>query len=149
MKHRDHTLDLVRGLSALLVMLGHLRGFVFFDLGELENPGIATKAFYFATGLGHQAVMVFFVLSGYFVGGSVLSGLAKGRFTLGGYAAARLTRLWMVLLPALLLTLAIDLLGQSWNPDAYADYRAKARALALQQRGVLRSLSAPPGEDKR
>ncbi|MDA7877732.1 acyltransferase [Akkermansiaceae bacterium] len=120
MKHRDHTLDLVRGLSALLVMLGHLRGFVFFDLGELENPSIATKAFYFATGLGHQAVMVFFVLSGYFVGGSVLSGLAKKRFTWAGYATARLTRLWMVLLPALLLTLAIDLLGQSWNPEAYA-----------------------------
>lgn len=120
MNQRDHVLDLVRGLSALLVMLGHLRGFLFLDFGDLDQVSLFTKGFYFATGLGHQAVMVFFVLSGYFVGGSVLSGLLGGRFTWGGYAAARLTRLWMVLLPALILTLGVDLVGQSWNSDAYA-----------------------------
>ena len=120
MRHRDSILDLIRGLSALLVMLGHLRGFVFKDFGELQSPGLLTKLFYFATGLGHQAVMVFFVLSGYFVGGSVLSGLGRGSFTWRGYGVARLTRLWVVLLPALLLTLGIDLLGQHWNPGAYA-----------------------------
>jgi peptidoglycan/LPS O-acetylase OafA/YrhL len=119
MRTRDGNLDLVRGLSALLVMLGHLRGFIFQDFGELNNAGPLAKGFYFATGLGHQAVMVFFVLSGYFVGGSVISGLIKGRFSWGAYARARLTRLWMVLLPALLLTLAIDSLGSSWNPGAY------------------------------
>ena len=120
MKHRDSILDLVRGLSALLVMLGHLRGFIFLDYDELGGAGVLTKGFYFATGLGHQAVMVFFVLSGYFVGGSVLSGLTKGSFSWRGYGTARLARLWTVLLPALLLTLGIDLLGQQWNAGAYA-----------------------------
>jgi len=119
-KHRDGLLDLVRGVSALLVMLGHLRGFLFLDFCDLERAGLLTKLFYFATGLGHQAVMVFFVLSGYFVGGSALSGLGKGSFTWHGYAASRLTRLWMVLIPALLLTLCIDLLGHHWNPGAYS-----------------------------
>ena len=38
---------------------------------------------------------------------------------------------------------------QIWNPQSYADFRAKARELALEQRGLLRSLSAPPGEDRR
>ena len=38
---------------------------------------------------------------------------------------------------------------QIWNPQSYADFRAKAREMALQQRGLLRSLSAPPGEDRR
>ena len=38
---------------------------------------------------------------------------------------------------------------QIWNPQAYADYRAKARDMALQQRGLLRSLSAPPGGGER
>lgn len=120
MKHRDGILDLVRGVSALLVMLGHLRGFLFMHFGELAHAGKLTKFFYFATGLGHQAVMVFFVLSGFFVGGSVLSGIGKGSFTWHGYAASRLTRLWMVLLPALLLTLCIDLLGHHWSPGAYS-----------------------------
>ena len=93
---------------------------IFVHYCDLQKNGLLTKIFYFATGLGHQAVMVFFVLSGYFVGGSVLSGLRKGSFTWRGYATSRLTRLWMVLVPALLLTLGIDLTGTHWNPDAYA-----------------------------
>ena len=120
MNQRDSGLDLVRGVSALLVVLSHLRGFLFLDLNELERSGVVTKLFYFVTGLGHQAVMVFFVLSGYFVGGSVLSGLVRNSFTWHGYGISRLTRLWMVLVPALLLTLCIDLLGRHWNPGAYA-----------------------------
>ncbi len=120
MKQRDSLLDLVRGVSALLVMLGHLRAFLFVDYGEVAGSGRLTKAFYFATGLGHQAVMVFFVLSGYLVGGSVIAGLRKGSFRWGGYAAARLVRLWMVLLPALLLTLGADLAGRHVNAAAYA-----------------------------
>jgi len=120
MKHREDILDLVRGLSALLVMLGHIRGFIFLHFGDLRSAGFLTKSFYFATSLGHQAVMVFFVLSGYFVGGSILSALSKDRFTWRGYATARLTRLWMVLVPALVLTFGIDLLGSHWSPGAYA-----------------------------
>jgi MraZ protein len=35
---------------------------------------------------------------------------------------------------------------QIWNPQSFADFRAKSRAMALEQRGILRSLShAPPG----
>jgi peptidoglycan/LPS O-acetylase OafA/YrhL len=68
-------LDLVRGLSALVVMAGHLRAFIFEDFGNLATPGPLSKIFYFITGLGHQAVMVFFVLSGYFVGGAVCKAL--------------------------------------------------------------------------
>ena len=120
MKHRDGILDLVRGVSALLVMLGHLRASLFLHFCDIEATGLPTKAFYFSTSLGHQAVMVFFVLSGYFVGGSVLSGMEKGSFTWRGYATSRLTRLWMVLIPALLFTLAIDCIGRQWNLGPYA-----------------------------
>ena len=70
---RNYTLDLIRGVSALLVMSGHLRAALFKDFAELgNNASSLEKGFYFITGLGHQAVMVFFVLSGFFVGGSVL-----------------------------------------------------------------------------
>jgi len=120
MKHRDGILDLVRGISALLVMLGHLRGFLFVDFADLAAPSLSDKVIYFVTGLGHQAVMVFFVLSGYFVGGAVLSGLRDERFGWLRYGVARLTRLWVVLVPALVLTFGIDQLGNYWNPGAYA-----------------------------
>ncbi len=119
MKNRDGPLELVRGLSALLVLTGHLRAAILDDYGSLSAPNLGIKAFYLATGLGHQAVMVFFVLSGYFVGGSVLRGLMSGRFSWCDYAMARLSRLWVVLIPALLLTLGFDLLGRHWHPSAY------------------------------
>jgi peptidoglycan/LPS O-acetylase OafA/YrhL len=119
MKHRDGILDLVRGVSALLVMLGHLRAFLFLDRGESGASGLVANGFYFVTGLGHQAVMVFFVLSGYFVGGSVMDGFQRRRFSWTGYGIARLSRLWTVLLPALLLTLALDTLGAQLSPTAY------------------------------
>jgi peptidoglycan/LPS O-acetylase OafA/YrhL len=99
-------LDLVRGLSALAVAAGHLRLVMMCDYGDLREPQPWQTAFYLLTGLSSQAVMVFFVLSGFLVGGSVLR--AGPRFHFGEYAIARLVRLWVVLLPALVFTLLVD-----------------------------------------
>jgi peptidoglycan/LPS O-acetylase OafA/YrhL len=99
-------LDLVRGLSSLAVCAGHLRGVMFVPFQTLGSSSLLTKAFYAATSLGHDAVMVFFVLSGFFVGGSVLQ--QGDDFRWSRYATARLTRLWVVVIPALLWTLTID-----------------------------------------
>ncbi len=117
---RDEKLDLIRGISALLVLMGHARNFLFVDSAGILNPNLPSKVFYLLTSLHHQAVMVFFVLSGYFVGGSVLGALRKGKFTWQDYALARMSRLWVVLIPALFLTLGLDLLGRSVVPEAYA-----------------------------
>jgi peptidoglycan/LPS O-acetylase OafA/YrhL len=92
-------LDLARGLAALLVAMGHLRGFVFVDFPTLEHPGLVWSVFYFATGFGHQAVMAFFVLSGFLVGGTVVSRTEAGQWSWSDYAITRMTRLWIVLLP--------------------------------------------------
>jgi peptidoglycan/LPS O-acetylase OafA/YrhL len=51
------SLDLVRGLAALLVVAGHLRAYVFKSYGEVSQISVTLKAFYFATGLGHEAVI--------------------------------------------------------------------------------------------
>ena len=87
--------------------------------GESGASGLVANGFYLITGLGHQAVLVFFVLSGYFVGGSVVDGFQRRRFSWTGYGIARLSRLWTVLLPALLLTLVLDTLGTQFSPTAY------------------------------
>src|SRR6185369_3580509 len=68
------------------------------------------------TGLGNQAVMVFFVLSGFFVGGSILKSGEK--FNLAGYSIARLTRLWVVLIPVLLITFLADKFVAANAPEA-------------------------------
>jgi peptidoglycan/LPS O-acetylase OafA/YrhL len=104
-------LDLARGVAALLVALSHLRGFVFVDFHSLDHPGLVWSVFYFATGAGHEAVMAFFVLSGFLVGGTVVSRCESGQWSWSDYAITRMTRLWIVLLPALILTALWDNLG--------------------------------------
>ena len=119
MNRRLANLDLLRGLAALLVCASHLREFLMVDYGQIKSPTIIDRIFYFTTGLGHQAVMVFFVLSGYLVGGSVLTAYQSGRWSWVNYSLRRMSRLWMVLLPALVLTLAFDSLGRHWSPAGY------------------------------
>lgn len=119
MKHRLSNLDILRGLAALLVCAGHLRAFLMVDLWQIKSPTMMDRMFYLTTGLGHQAVMVFFVLSGYLVGGGVLTAYQSGHWSRLHYILRRMSRLWMVLLPALVLTLAFDSLGRHWFPSGY------------------------------
>jgi peptidoglycan/LPS O-acetylase OafA/YrhL len=107
--------DLIRGSAALLVCASHLRNALFLDYHQVDKPNLIQKVFYLLTGVGHESVMVFFVLSGFFVGGSVLS---QGKvFNWMQYLIARITRLWVVLLPALLFTFVVDLVVQRNFPE--------------------------------
>jgi len=108
----DH-LDLLRGGAALLVLAGHSRAFIFQSYAELAHASLPIKAFYFATGLGHQAVIIFFALSGFLVGGKAFDDLLKHQFLWSRYLLRRLTRLWIVIVPALLMTMLLDSIG-SW-----------------------------------
>lgn len=120
MKHDERFLwlDLVRGLSALAVVAGHLRAAIFVDYSPSDTTTFSDKLFYAVTALGHEAVMVFFVLSGFFVGGSILR---RGQcFRWPEYALARLTRLWVVLIPALLFTAFVDYLIGASSPEVLA-----------------------------
>jgi peptidoglycan/LPS O-acetylase OafA/YrhL len=102
----------MRGLSASAVVLGHVRGLFLVDYSEVNRPNRLHQVFYVVSGLGHQAVVVFFVLmSGFFIGHSVLGARATGTFSPRVYAMRRLTRLDVVLVPALALTFAVDNLG--------------------------------------
>lgn len=123
MINRRTHLDFARGVAALAVCAGHLRAFQFVAFQQVEEPTIVDRAFYWATGCGHQAVMIFFVLSGYFIAGSVADSVARQRWSWGGYASRRLTRLWLVLIPALLLTLVWDVLGMRLAGGAGYDGR--------------------------
>lgn len=109
-------LDVARGVSALLVVAGHCRGAFFPPLSTIASPTLIEQLFYAMTSLGYLAVMAFFVLSGFLVGGSVIR--AGERFRLSDYFTARLCRLWVVLIPALLLTLAVDSITARTAPAA-------------------------------
>ncbi len=89
----------------------HARSLVFVDYGDLQAPGLLAKAFYFLTGFGHEAVMVFFVISGFLVGGKVWSLYQEGRFEWRRYLVDRVSRLYAVLFVALLLGAILDWVG--------------------------------------
>ncbi|HYJ07389.1 MAG TPA: acyltransferase [Polyangiaceae bacterium] len=106
------TMNWLRGLAAVAVLVGHVRGLFMQDYEALESKSAAWKAFYLLSGLGHQAVIVFFVLSGFLVGASVLARQqVNGRWDFRDYFTRRLVRLYVVLIPGLLLTAAWDAAG--------------------------------------
>jgi peptidoglycan/LPS O-acetylase OafA/YrhL len=103
-KRESLYLDLIRALAAFFVVLDHAP-----TLFDLPN----------APRWGHQAVVVFFVLSGY-----VICNVADSRETNPRtFLIARLARLWSVLVPAMALTMVCDFVGRNLgnNPLAYGD----------------------------
>lgn len=104
-------LHLTRCVAALMVLLGHWRAIFYVDYAGVASPSVALQAFYFLTGLGHQAVVIFFVLSGFFIGNVVIDASRMQRWSAMRYTVDRLSRLYVVLLPALLLCWVWDSSG--------------------------------------
>ena len=124
-------LDLFRAAAAFAVVYGHARPLFMVSAvdGQVLSP--LSRTLYLLSGYGHQAVMVFFVLSGYLVGGTVLRSVRDGRWSWRKYLTQRGTRLYVVLIPALVLTLCWDWgeqhlsAGQTPNDDtAIANIRS-------------------------
>jgi peptidoglycan/LPS O-acetylase OafA/YrhL len=103
--------DLLRGLAAFFVLFGHWRNIFFIDYPQLTAHRRLFALPYLVSGAGHQAVILFFVLSGYFIGGTVYRSIEGGRWDWRGYVLRRTVRLWIVLIPALMLCLLWDKLG--------------------------------------
>lgn len=84
-------LDIVRFMAALAVLIGHAA-----DDGLYQGR-------YFLYGLGHEAVMVFFVLSGLVISTTTIG---RGR-TLRSFIIARLARIYPVVIPAIVLSFGL------------------------------------------
>jgi peptidoglycan/LPS O-acetylase OafA/YrhL len=99
-------LDAVRLFAALVVLFSHF-SYTRFSYGDFT---IVRQL-----NLGSDAVVLFFVLSGLVISYTVD---AKDR-TAGAYFWNRLTRLYSVALPAIVLTFVFDWAGQQLRPAAY------------------------------
>ncbi len=115
-------LDLLRGMSALFVLMSHARSSIFVDFGQVSNPSVLDRGWYFVTGLSGEAVLLFFVLSGFFIAKSVMDAVRRGRWSWRWYFVQRVTRLEVVLIPALVCTYCLDYAGLNWTPwpDVYS-----------------------------
>ena len=110
-------LDLVRGLAAIAVLVYHIRFRFFLDWADLTDRGIVPKLFYAATSFGHDAVIVFFVLSGFFISRIVIRDVGANAWSWRDYLLNRCVRLYVVLLPGLVLTALWDSAGLTFFPD--------------------------------
>jgi peptidoglycan/LPS O-acetylase OafA/YrhL len=104
-------LDLVRGISAILVVMEHLSSRLFVGYGNIENPNLLVKFLYLLNFLGNPAVIIFFVLSGLFISRSVLISVYENKWSWKSYLINRFSRLFIVLIPALILTYILDSLA--------------------------------------
>jgi peptidoglycan/LPS O-acetylase OafA/YrhL len=98
-------LDAVRFVAALTVFVAH------FVLHRLSGGFLWQLNAY-----GHQAVAVFFVLSGFVIAYATDTRERDAR----SYTISRLSRMYSVVLPAVLLTVVLDLIGGTWRPDVYS-----------------------------
>lgn len=107
--------DLLRIVSAVVVVMEHLASRLFVGYGYLVEPGIWVKLLYLLNLLGSPAVVVFFVLSGVFISRSIYRSalMSKQGFDYARYMTARLSRLWLVLIPALVFTFFVDVVADA------------------------------------
>ncbi len=96
-------LDVIRFLACLLVVLNHLRGNQFLPFWDVQcSSPLLKRMFFMATRLGSESVVVFFVISGFLVGGIAIDRFLQGTFNSRKYFVDRLTRIYTPLLPAVL-----------------------------------------------
>jgi peptidoglycan/LPS O-acetylase OafA/YrhL len=99
-------LDGLRLAAALVVFFAHTTHY--------WNPSLMGVMQVWA----HDAVVVFFVLSGYVIAHSTREGARDAK----RYTTARLSRLYSVVIPALVLTAILWIVGRELDPQLYANY---------------------------
>lgn len=100
---------MVRFLAAFAVLACHMRGafFVEYTLLQPEQQTPLMFVFYSLTRLGHEAVLIFFVLSGFLVGGKAIERIRSNTFNIRSYAIDRTVRIMLPLLSAIVLEVIV------------------------------------------
>jgi len=109
-KRHYHWIDLLRFLSALLVVLAHYRVEFFVEYGLLpeSQKNIFSQIFFLVTRFGEEPVLVFFVLSGFLVGGRAFQKVLNNDIDVRSYAIDRSVRILLPLFAASLFVILID-----------------------------------------
>jgi peptidoglycan/LPS O-acetylase OafA/YrhL len=145
------SLDLLRGLVATYVVLGHCRWLLWAgqEAWVKGHHGWVANLFAYASSLlryGHAAVMIFFVLSGFFIHLRVAPAFAAGSkvmFNAGDFLKRRAHRLLAPYVFALLITVVADTVGRHFFPvlyeartgDSFLDYNFARKEYNLQSIG--------------
>jgi peptidoglycan/LPS O-acetylase OafA/YrhL len=107
-------LNASRWIAAFLVVIGHARDLVLVQFADVQHKTLFSKVLYLATSLGQEGVVVFFVISGFLVGGLTIDRWERSGVDFRSYASARVSRIYTTLIPALLVCLILDAIGLHW-----------------------------------
>lgn len=140
-----HWLDLIRFISAFAVVVSHT-SMVFYTNYEGLAPEYHTTGnamLYLMLRSGAEAVYIFFILSGFLVGGKAIERIQNKTFNIRSYTIDRSVRILLPLIPALIITYIVN----SIIGDNYSIWDYTGNLLSLQNifvppvNGVLWSLS--------
>ncbi|WP_252179579.1 acyltransferase [Endozoicomonas sp. 4G] len=114
-KEESASLDFLRAISALLVVIGHGISFCGI-LTSLHQPN--------APWMQNIAVVIFFILSGFLIAYSLAGKRNNNGYTYYHYVSDRFSRIYVTFIPALLFVVFIDFLSLTKSSDVYQYYAA-------------------------
>jgi peptidoglycan/LPS O-acetylase OafA/YrhL len=104
-------LNTSRWIAAFFVVLGHVYHISIADYRHVAQPNLLLRGVNFFGEFGYTAVIVFFVISGFLVGGQAIVNFKRKGFNVTDYFVHRFSRIYTVLIPALIVGLTLDWLG--------------------------------------
>ncbi len=117
-KSISNFLALARWIAALAVLVTHAGQLIQISDIMVAPHGPGVYAWWFLAGFSHQAVLVFFVMSGFLIGGDLLRRLDRTDPFLKQYMIDRFSRIYIVMVPALAFGFVVDSIGRRIFPDS-------------------------------
>lgn len=145
----SHWIDLFRWTAAFSVVLAHGNRFIAdIDVKGGESHSVGLIIYKFIMGFSHPGIMIFFVISGFLVGGTAWREIERtGTINVTRFLQRRLIRLWIVIVPALLATFIFDSIGRSLSGvpvEIYADARSLSFGAASCNVAFLQTVACDP-----
>ena len=124
----SRALDILRALAAFFVVTNHIGEALFVFEDHLDPFNLLMFQFLY---LGHHAVMLLFVVSGFLIGRAAIQCFTTDKQKVFDYGVDRITRIYVVLIPALILGWGSDQILLTVSTGSEFDYVAQRTSFLI------------------
>ena len=124
----SRALDILRALAAFFVVTNHIGEALFVFEDHLDPFNLFMFQFLY---LGHHAVMLLFVVSGFLIGRAAIQCFTTDKQKVFDYGVDRITRIYVVLIPALILGFVSDQILLAVSTGSEFDYVAQRTSFLI------------------